>query len=34
MNKQMVTILITAIVVLMAADKIRSLPLVSSLPTL
>ena len=33
MNKQVITILVTAIVVLMAADKLRSLPVVSSLPT-
>lgn len=34
MNKQILTVVITAIIVLMAADKIRSLPLVSQLPTL
>jgi hypothetical protein len=34
MSKQMMTILITAVVVYMLRDKISSLPLVSSLPTL
>jgi hypothetical protein len=34
MNKTTMTILITAIVVYMLRDKIGSLPLVSSLPTL
>jgi hypothetical protein len=34
MNKQLITILITAIVVLMAADKLKSLPVVNKLPTL
>lgn len=34
LNKQTTTILITAIVVLIFADKIRALPLVSKLPTL
>jgi len=32
MNKQVITILVTALVVLMAADKLRSLPVVSQLP--
>jgi hypothetical protein len=32
-NKQMVTVLVTALIVLMAADKIRALPLVNKLPT-
>lgn len=34
MNKQVITVLVTAVIVLMAADKIRSLPLVNQLPTL
>lgn len=33
MNKQMVTILVTVLVTLVLADKLRSLPLVSQLPT-
>jgi hypothetical protein len=34
MNKnQMITIAVTAVVVLIAANKLRSLPLVSKLPT-
>lgn len=34
LNKQTYTILITAVVVLVFADKIRALPLVNKLPTL
>lgn len=35
MNKnQMITVAITAVVVLIAANKLRSLPLVSKLPTI
>jgi hypothetical protein len=34
MNGKLMTILITAVVVYMLRDKISSLPLVSSLPTL
>lgn len=33
MNKQMITVLVTAVIVLMAADKLRSLPGVNKLPT-
>lgn len=33
MNKQMVTIVVTALIVLMAAEKLRQLPLVGQLPT-
>jgi hypothetical protein len=33
MNKQLVTILVTALVVLMAADQLKSLPLVNKLPS-
>ena len=34
MNKQVMTILITAAIVYMLRDKIASLPLVSKLPTI
>jgi hypothetical protein len=34
MNKQLLTILITALVVLMASDKLKGLPVVNKLPTL
>lgn len=34
MNKQLMTILITAAIVYMLRDKIASLPLVSKLPTI
>lgn len=34
MNNKVVLVAITAIVVLMAADKLRTLPLVSALPVL
>jgi len=34
MNKQLMTILITALVVLIAADKLKSLPVVNKLPTI
>lgn len=33
MNKQVITVLVTAVIVLMAADKLRALPLVNKLPT-
>lgn len=33
MNKQAMTIVITALLVLMAANKLRQLPLVGQLPT-
>jgi len=34
LNKQTTTILITAVVVLILADKLRTLPLVNKLPTI
>lgn len=33
MNKQLITILVTALVVLMASDQIKSLPLLNKLPS-
>lgn len=33
MNKQMITILVTALVVLMAADQLKSLPVLNKLPS-
>lgn len=33
MNKQLITILVTALVVLMAADQLKALPLVNKLPS-
>jgi hypothetical protein len=33
MNKQLITILVTALVVLMASDQLKSLPLVNKLPS-
>lgn len=33
-KKQMVTVAVTAVVVLVFADRIRALPLVSKIPTL
>jgi hypothetical protein len=33
MNKQLITILVTALVTLVLADKLRSLPGVNKLPT-
>ena len=34
LNKQTTTILVTAVVVLVFADKIRQLPLINKLPTI
>lgn len=34
LNKQTTTILVTAVVVLVFADKLKTLPLVNKLPTL
>lgn len=33
MNKQVITILVTALIVLMASDHLKSLPLVNKLPS-
>lgn len=33
MNKQVLTILVTALIVLMASDQLKSLPLVNKLPS-
>lgn len=34
MNKQMLTYVAIALIVLMAADKLRSLPVINKLPTI